>query len=96
MDYENLYSTATKALNTETEINEKKDKRIKELEADRQSLVNFNTKYSILRTELEQRIKELETALKRIAAIDSTNDFTDFIVDIAQEALNKKKKYNIL
>ena len=39
----------------------------------------------------EKRIKELEIALRRIAAIDSTNDFTDSIIDIAQQALEEKK-----
>jgi len=39
--------------------------------------------------QLQERIKELETALRQIAAIDSTNDFTDSIVDIAEKALNK-------
>lgn len=36
------------------------------------------------------RIEKLEIALRKIAAVDSFNDFTDSIVDIAQEALEKK------
>lgn len=40
--------------------------RIKELERDRQAFIRFNTKYSILRTELEKRIKELEDKDKRL------------------------------
>lgn len=34
MDYESLYSTATKALNTEIEINDKLKQQIAELEAE--------------------------------------------------------------
>ncbi len=37
--------------------------RLDKAEADRQALIRFNTKYSILRTELEQRIKELENTI---------------------------------
>ena len=38
MDYESLYSTATKALNTQLEITDKLQERIKELEAENKKL----------------------------------------------------------
>lgn len=50
MDYEHLYSTATKALNTQLEINEKQAEQIKQLEGFLRNLIVIDNMLCLLPT----------------------------------------------